>query len=72
MRFKNFTLIHLSEKFSRGRGLEVGARAWKKSNVLLFFCDVDAHFTAEFLHSCRMNAQPGKNLEEHINVNYSK
>uniref|UniRef100_A0A3B4GLF7 Hexosyltransferase n=1 Tax=Pundamilia nyererei TaxID=303518 RepID=A0A3B4GLF7_9CICH len=60
-RFRSFTLIQLNEEFSRGRGLDVGARAWRRSqNILLFFCDVDIHFTADFLTSCRLNAEPGE------------
>ncbi|XP_023678990.1 chondroitin sulfate N-acetylgalactosaminyltransferase 1 [Paramormyrops kingsleyae] len=60
--FRNFTLIQLNEEFSRGRGLDVGARAWKGNNILLFFCDVDIYFTSDFLNSCRLNAQPGKKV----------
>lgn len=60
--FKNYTLLQLNEDFSRGRGLDFGARAWKGGNVLLFFCDVDIYFTADFLNSCRLNAQPGKKV----------
>ncbi|XP_074546606.1 chondroitin sulfate N-acetylgalactosaminyltransferase 1-like [Halichoeres trimaculatus] len=60
--FKNYTLLQLDEEFSRGRGLDVGARAWKGGNVLLFFCDVDIYFTADFLNSCRLNTQPGKKV----------
>ncbi|KAK1174602.1 chondroitin sulfate N-acetylgalactosaminyltransferase 1 [Acipenser oxyrinchus oxyrinchus] len=60
--FKNYTFIQLNEEFSRGKGLDVGARAWKGNNVLLFFCDVDIYFTSEFLNACRLNAQPGKRV----------
>uniref|UniRef100_A0A3P9K1G8 Hexosyltransferase n=1 Tax=Oryzias latipes TaxID=8090 RepID=A0A3P9K1G8_ORYLA len=62
-KFRSFTLIQLNEVFSRGRGLEVGVRAWRRrQNVLLFFCDVDIVFTADFLTSCRINAEPGKKV----------
>ncbi|XP_021175915.2 chondroitin sulfate N-acetylgalactosaminyltransferase 1 [Fundulus heteroclitus] len=62
-RFRSFTLIQVNEEFSRGRGLDVGARAWRqRQNVLLFFCDVDIQFTADFLTSCRMNAEAGKKV----------
>ncbi|XP_045444788.1 chondroitin sulfate N-acetylgalactosaminyltransferase 1 isoform X2 [Pipistrellus kuhlii] len=60
--FRNFTFIQLNGEFSRGKGLDVGARFWKGSNVLLFFCDVDIHFTSEFLNTCRLNTQPGKKV----------
>ncbi|XP_061603873.1 chondroitin sulfate N-acetylgalactosaminyltransferase 1 isoform X2 [Phyllopteryx taeniolatus] len=60
--FKNYTLLQLDEEFSRGRGLDVGARAWKGGNVLLFFCDVDIYFTSDFLGSCRLNTQSGKKV----------
>ncbi|XP_029024119.1 chondroitin sulfate N-acetylgalactosaminyltransferase 1 [Betta splendens] len=60
--FKNYTLLQLDEEFSRGRGLDVGARAWKGGNVLLFFCDVDIYFTVDFLNTCRLNTQPGKKV----------
>ncbi|XP_041103190.1 chondroitin sulfate N-acetylgalactosaminyltransferase 1-like [Polyodon spathula] len=60
--FKNYTFIQLNEEFSRGKGLDVGARAWKGNNILLFFCDVDIYFTSEFLNACRLNAQPGKKV----------
>ncbi|XP_035391430.1 chondroitin sulfate N-acetylgalactosaminyltransferase 1 [Electrophorus electricus] len=62
LHFRNITLIQLNEEFSRGRGLDVGARAWKGGNVLLFFCDVDIIFTADFLNTCRLNTQPGKRV----------
>lgn len=60
--FRNFTFIQLNGEFSRGKGLDVGARFWKGSNVLLFFCDVDIYFTSEFLNTCRLNTQPGLGL----------
>ncbi|CAL8405671.1 unnamed protein product [Arctogadus glacialis] len=60
--FKNYTLIQLDEEFSRGRGLDLGARAWEGGNVLLFFCDVDIYFNADFLTTCRLNTLPGKRV----------
>ncbi len=70
LNFRNFTLIQLNEEFSRGRGLDVGARAWKGGNVLLFFCDVDIFFTADFLNTCRLNAQPGERREGYLYIQY--
>ncbi|KAG8135203.1 hypothetical protein E2320_008245 [Naja naja] len=60
--FHNYTLVSLNEEFNRGQGLDVGARAWEKGEVLMFFCDVDIYFTAEFLNSCRLNTEPGKKV----------
>ncbi|KAM9821222.1 chondroitin sulfate N-acetylgalactosaminyltransferase 1 [Neosynchiropus ocellatus] len=60
--FKNYTLLQLDEEFSRGRGLDVGARSWKGGNVLMFFCDVDIYFNSDFLNTCRLNTQPGKKV----------
>lgn len=62
--FHNYTIVSLNEEFNRGRGLDMGARAWEKGEVLMFFCDVDVYFTAEFLNSCRLNAEPGMFLME--------
>uniref|UniRef100_A0A3P9JPK9 Hexosyltransferase n=1 Tax=Oryzias latipes TaxID=8090 RepID=A0A3P9JPK9_ORYLA len=60
--FSNYTLIPLEEEFSRGRGLDVGAHAWTGGDVLMFFCDVDIHFTLEFLSSCRLHTAPNKKV----------
>lgn len=60
--FHNYTLVSLNEEFNRGQGLDVGARAWEKGEVLMFFCDVDIYFTADFLNSCRLNTEPGRFL----------
>ena len=57
--YTNFVFIEKSGNFSRGGGLLAGARAWKKGNVLMYFCDVDIHFTVEFLQRCRLNSAPG-------------
>lgn len=58
--FSNYTLIPVDEEFSRGRGLDIGAHAWKRGDVLMFFCDVDIHFSLEFLNTCRLHAAPSR------------
>lgn len=72
--FSNYTLIPVDEEFSRGRGLDIGAHAWKKGDVLMFFCDVDIHFTLEFLNTCRLHAAPSRFLHiiAHIHCIKSK
>lgn len=60
--FSNYTLIPVNEEFSRGRGLDIGAHAWKNGDVLMFFCDVDIHFTLDFLNTCRLQASPNKKV----------
>eukprot|EP00041_Stephanoeca_diplocostata_P029805 m.887741 g.887741 ORF g.887741 m.887741 type:complete len:295 (-) comp23636_c0_seq35:1262-2146(-) len=61
--------VHKREAFSRGRGLEYGVneapkRATPESTLeeVLFFCDIDMHFTYEFLYRCKANAIPGDSL----------
>uniref|UniRef100_A0A1A7Z0N8 Hexosyltransferase n=2 Tax=Iconisemion striatum TaxID=60296 RepID=A0A1A7Z0N8_9TELE len=60
--FSNYTLIPVDEEFSRGRGLDIGAHAWNKGDVLMFFCDVDIRFTLDFLNTCRLHAAPNKKV----------
>ncbi|XP_069741598.1 chondroitin sulfate N-acetylgalactosaminyltransferase 2 [Narcine bancroftii] len=60
--FHNYTLVSLADEFSRGRGLDVGARTWDKGEVLMFFCDVDIYIAPEFLNSCRISTEPGKKV----------
>ncbi|XP_007895714.2 chondroitin sulfate N-acetylgalactosaminyltransferase 2 [Callorhinchus milii] len=60
--FQNYSLVPLVEEFSRGHGLDMGARTWDKGEVLMFFCDVDIYISPEFLNSCRVNTEPGKKV----------
>eukprot|EP00794_Sanderia_malayensis_P013723 gene13723-15154_t len=61
-----FTQIDVFQRdlpFSRGRALNDGVRRWNGNpNVLLFFCDVDVTFDAEFLHRCRMYTEAQKKV----------
>ena len=62
-RFKQMKLVTLNETFTRGRGLQIGALNWKGgADVLMFFCDVDIMFMAEFFERCRLNSEKGKRV----------
>jgi len=50
-----------SGKFSRGRGLQIGADSLQ-NNSLLFMCDVDIVFTGSFLERCRLHASLGHSV----------
>lgn len=60
--FKDFKMIFTNQEFSRGAGLQKGAEAWERGNVLMFFCDVDIYFKPEFLERCRLHSSPGKKV----------
>ena len=59
-KFKNYKIIYEKGPFSRGVGLQRGVLAWEKGNNIMFFCDVDIHFTADFLERCRFYTEPGR------------
>ncbi|KAK6170613.1 hypothetical protein SNE40_018968 [Patella caerulea] len=61
-KFKHMKLVTLNEKFARGRGLQIGALNWKSGDALLFLCDVDIVFSAEFLERCRLNTDRAKRV----------
>jgi len=61
---QNSDKVHLlmtSEKFSRGRGLQIGADSLQ-NNSLLFMCDVDIVVTSSFLERCRLHASQGRSV----------
>lgn len=60
--FTNYEVIYSNRTFSRGLGLQKGALAWNKGNVLLFFCDVDVYFSPDFLERCRFYSSPGRQV----------
>lgn len=62
--FRKYELVMRDKEFSRGRALHDGVVYWKghNPNVLMFFCDVDITFSAEFLRRCRTYSEPGKQV----------
>nr|CAB3233958.1 chondroitin sulfate N-acetylgalactosaminyltransferase 1 [Phallusia mammillata] len=61
--FKDYKIEQVSnEEFSRGRALQKGTTAIKNESALMFFCDVDIGFTADFLNQCRSHASEGKSV----------
>lgn len=56
--FEHYTFLFKNEVFSRGAGLQAGAKSWDSGDVLLLFCDVDIYFYSDFLNRCRLNSVP--------------
>ncbi|MEL6741421.1 MAG: galactosyltransferase-related protein [Planctomycetota bacterium] len=54
-------LIQVEADFSRGAALEIGSSHFANDS-LLFFCDVDVRFDAQFLRKCRANARRGRRV----------
>lgn len=54
-------VLPVSGGFSRALALEVGSSQFNNES-LLFFCDVDLVFTAEFLQRCRANTVLGQQI----------
>lgn len=54
-------ILPVSGEFSRALALEVGSSQFRNDS-LLFFCDVDLVFTADFLQRCRANTAPGRQV----------
>ncbi|XP_016055846.1 PREDICTED: chondroitin sulfate synthase 1 isoform X2 [Miniopterus natalensis] len=54
-------ILPVSGEFSRALALEVGSSQFTNES-LLFFCDVDLVFTAEFLQRCRANTVLGQQI----------
>lgn len=63
-KFSNFLLLDApGEKFSRVRGLQIGASHWNKPEVpILLLADVDLRFDKEFLERCRTQARMGRKV----------
>ena len=54
-------LVERTGTFSRGLALMEGAEAWVDTDdVILFLCDVDMVFGADFLQRCRANTVPSR------------
>ncbi|XP_005871167.1 PREDICTED: chondroitin sulfate synthase 1, partial [Myotis brandtii] len=54
-------ILPVAGEFSRALALEVGSAQFRNES-LLFFCDVDLVFTAEFLQRCRANTVLGQQI----------
>lgn len=59
-KFKDYKMISAKLPFSRGAALQTGVLSWQKGNNIMFFCDVDVHFTPDFLERCRLYTEPGR------------
>ncbi|CAH1789144.1 unnamed protein product [Owenia fusiformis] len=54
-------LIFTYKPFSRGQGLDIGAKQIPGEKVI-FFCDIDMRFNREFLNRCRQNPKRGRQV----------
>lgn len=58
-KYRSYHIEHVKDRnFSRGFALDTGIRWWnKRSDPLVFLCDVDVIFNDKFLDRCKANAE---------------
>ena len=61
-------LIVLDASFSRGYGLQTGIERTQFPDAILFLCDVDMIFTAEFLNRCATTTILNHQVYYYLNV----
>ena len=63
-KFRSYHIEHVKDRnFSRGYALDTGIRWWnKRTDPLVFLCDVDVVVNEQFLDRCKANTERGQRV----------